>query len=112
MRRRRELKVPVRVVFDNDDIELLAELVDFLPALEGEGSACWVLSDCYSVEDVRETTLLLGVPVLENIAETPGSCGEDAFGVHCDWDDADAVGRRGLDTVRVGELLNEEVVAS
>lgn len=106
------LEVPVRVVFDDDDVETLAEGVYSAASGESEGAASWVLAHGDGVHEVWAAALDAGVPVLEDVAEATGAVRADSLGVHPDGDDADAVGGGGLDAVRVGKVLNKHVVAA
>lgn len=38
------MQVPVRIIFDDDDVVLAAEGVQFAAALKGEHARCWVLA--------------------------------------------------------------------
>lgn len=105
------LKIPVRVVFDDDNVKALAKGVDSTTPRQAEGAAGWVLADGDSVHEMWAAALGTGVPVLEDVAEAAGAFGTDALGVHADGDDADAIWGGGLDAVGVGEVLDEHVVA-
>lgn len=106
------LKIPVRVVFDNDNVKALAKGVDSTTPRQAEGAAGRVLADGDSIHEVWTAALGAGVPVLEDVAEAAGAFGTDALGVHPDGDDADAVRDSGLDAAGVGEVLDEHVVAA
>lgn len=106
------MEVPVRIVFDDDDVEALTEGVDGATASKGEGATGRVLADGDGVHDVWTAALDARVPALEDVAEAAGAVGADTLGIHSDVDDADAVGRGSLYAVRVGEILDEHVVAA
>lgn len=106
------LQIPVRIIFDDDDVEALAECVDGAAPCEAEGATGRVLTNGDSIQDVWTAALGAGVPVLEDVAEAAGAFGANALGVHANRDYADAVRNGGVDAVGVGEVLNEHVVAA
>ena len=117
------LQIPIGIVFDNDDIVLMAESVDLFAAGKREQARGWILAHAagwsvqavnatvgdlrYGVHQVRSLALVF-VPFLEDICQSSFAFSQHTFIIDLDRNDRQTTRFGSLDGVHVCKFFAQD----
>ena len=104
---RRILQVPVRIILDNDNVVLAAELVYLFATLDREHTTSGIVAHCHGVDDVGAAPVL-GVPILQHILQATRPRSHHSLTVDLDGDNLGALGPGGHGGTAIDENLRQQ----